>query len=255
MLYRSSCLLRRSKCRLLRNEGATRRTRVVQFFPSWDEHAGIAVFGVGVLNALILLCGFAVTWRSTLKRYELDCRAQSLKSELERTDRQLEVLFGPLHAITHATNVGWLSFLADHNAAFSAEAEVLVEEKIKKRPKDVEATHFRELIIRTLQPLNRRAMELILQNTHLIDGEFPDCLYKLYSHVIEMDSLLERWERRDFTVMFPPTVYPKEVNTWAGHEFEVLRQKQTDLMAQLYGSEAKLFRQLRQRKPFNEFNE
>lgn len=214
---------------------ARRVTAVMRRFPSWGEHAGIAILSVGMMNGALVVFGFFITWMATLKRYELDCKAAHLRSELERTNRQLEALFGPLRAITHATEVGWASFVAEHRGS-GAGAALALEASIRAWPRSCEGKRYCQLVQKTLQPLNRRAMETLLSNTHLIDGEFPDCLYWLYSHVIEMDSLLERWAHRDFAAMFPMTPYPREVNRWADREFERLRKKQSRLLTELKGS-------------------
>jgi len=187
---------------------------------------------VGLLNATVVITGFGITWLSTLKRYELNCRAQGLKSELERTERQLEALFGPLRAITHATGVGFRSFVDEQRRDCSHHE---FEVRLRTQPRSREAQRYRQLVECTLQPLNRRAMELVLNHTHLIDGEFPSCVYYLYSHVIEMDSLLERWRHGDFEVIFPPTLYPQSINNWACEEFARLRAKQQQLLAELEG--------------------
>lgn len=214
----------------------------------------MAIMAVGLLNGILVVLGFGITWLSTLKRYQLDCNTQRLQSELRRTEQQLEALFGPVRAISHATEAGFTSFVAEHCSdtpsassgggagasfwhlpAYTPMQGQDLERRIRKRPSSLEAWRYRRMIASTLQPLNRRVMETILNHTHLIDGEFPDCLYALYSHVIEMDSLLQRWERGDFSVMFPPTPYPGGVNRWAGQEFERLRQKQKSLMSDLEG--------------------
>jgi len=213
----------RSSATELRAEDARPISSFARCFPSWEEHAGVAIFAVGLLNGLLVVTGFVITWKSTLKRYALDCRVQSLKAELSRTERQLEVLFGPLRAITHATNVGFRSFAEEHRGTGSREQ---LEEKIGTKPRSREAQRYRHLISCTLQPLNRRAMELVLSHTHLIDGDFPECVYSLYSHVIEMDLLLERWHHHDYAVAFPRTAYPSELNHWASREFKRLREKQ-----------------------------
>lgn len=240
-------------------ESARRRwTQVALRFPSWYEHAGVAVFTVGLLNGLLVIFGFGITWLSTLKRYELDCKAARMRSELERTDRQLEALFGPLRAITHATDVGYRSFVLEHRrnsthkaatassgschvstaAAGDACDELAghLEKTIANKPRSPEGNRYRQLVSCMLQPLNRRAMETVLSHTHLIDGDFPHFLYEFYSHVIEMDALLERWSHRDLAVMFPPTPYPSQVNVWANSEFQRLREKQKLLLTDLDGS-------------------
>jgi len=207
-------------------------TRFARMFPSWQEHGGVAIFGVGMLNGCLVVVGFAITWLTTMKRYELDCKVQHLQSELARTDRQLEALFGPLRAITHATGVGFRDFMEQHRGAYS---EAKYEARITTKPHSPDAKRYRQLVITMLQPLNRRAMELALSHTHLIDGDFPKCLYRFYSHVIEMDSVLERWRNGDFSCMFPTTQYPCEVNRWASEEFERLRLKQKRLLEELEG--------------------
>lgn len=206
------------------------QTAVSQRFPSWQEHGGVAILFVGLLNGAIVVGGFGITWLVQLKRYELDCQAQRLKSELERTERQLEALFGPLRAITHATEVGYSSFVQGH---CGERTPLQLEAQIRTHPRCREARVYRQLVSCTLQPLNRRVMETVLSNTHLIDGEFPKCLYNLYSHVIEMDLLLERWGHSDFASMFPPMQYPGEVNRWADEEFMRLRRKQKNILAEL----------------------
>mmetsp|Transcript_50080 Transcript_50080/g.140428 ORF Transcript_50080/g.140428 Transcript_50080/m.140428 type:complete len:303 (-) Transcript_50080:354-1262(-) len=233
-----------------------RLTWLARRFPSWQEHGGVAIAAVGLLNGLRVVAGFGITWLSTLKRYQLDCKTQRLQSELQRTERQLEALFGPLKAITHATEAGYSSFMVEHSRADERakrqgivqecsvlpRAEAVYDSELEKlilcRPRGLEGTRYRQLVACTLQPLNRRAMETVLNHTHFIDGDFPECLYALYAHVIEMDSLLQRWEKSDFTVMFPPTPYPVEVNRWAGQEFVRLRLRQKSLMSELEGSTA-----------------
>jgi len=214
--------------------------RFAQRFPSWNEHAGAAIFSVGALNCILVVSGFGITWLSMLKRYELECRVQRLQGELARTECQLEHIYGPLRAITHATEVGFRSFVSEHTPSRKADSESTnsLEVHLMHRPHSRECRRYRDLVACTLQPLNRRAMEIILNNTHLIDGEFPECLYSLYSHVIEMDSLLERWRHRDFSRIFPITGYPTEVNVWAGREFERLRHKQTKLIMELDGRDS-----------------
>jgi len=194
------------------------------------------MFGVGLLNGFLVMAGFGITWLSMLKRYQLDCKVQGLKTELGRTERQLEALFGPLRAITHATKVGFNSFVEEHRGCLPDEE---FEDRLRSKPHSREAQRYRHLMACTLQPLNRRAMELVLSHTHLIDGEFPECIYSLYSHVIEMDSLLERWQHGDFAVIFPRTLYPVEVNRWAGREFVRLREKQQRLLGELHGEASK----------------
>jgi len=190
------------------------------------------MLAVGMLNGFLVVTGFGINWLSTLKRYELECRIQSLKSELNRTERQLESLFGPLRAITHATGMGYRSWVEEHRGVGSS---LQLEDWIRRRPRSKKAQRYRQLMSCTLQPLNRRAMELVLSHTHLIDGDFPECLYSLYAHVIEMDSLLERWKHRDRALLFPPTLYPVDVNTWASEEFRRLREKQQRLTLELEG--------------------
>lgn len=182
--------------------------------------------------------GFGITWITTMKRHELECKVQRLQSELARTNRQLEALFGPLRAITHATGVGFRGFVEENKGAY--DCEIKFEEKMSRKPRGREAERFQQLVGTMLQPLNRRAMELALNHTHLIDGDFPECLYQFYSHVIEMDSLLERWHKGDFSTMFPPTKYPQEVNNWASREFERLREKQQRLLDELDGKRGEL---------------
>ncbi|CAE8700584.1 unnamed protein product [Polarella glacialis] len=232
-------------------------SRFARLFPSWREHAGVAMFAVGIVNSLFLVSGLAINWLSVLKRHELDCRAQRLHSELERTERQLAQVFGPLTAITHATQVGFKSFVAEHeecrhvlrtlrlqrlqgDQSLEKEAPWIsnckaLEAHIALRPRSREGRRYRGLVLCTLQPLNRQAMDIALNHTHLIDGDFPECLYSLYAHVIEMDSLLERWRQRDFSALFARTPYPMEVNKWASNEFQRLRQKQTELILELEG--------------------
>merc|ERR1712129_632977 len=111
----------------------------------------------------------------------------------------------------------------------------ILEQHIRSKPKSLEAHHYRETIS-NLQPLNRRIVETVLTHTDLIDGDFPECLHALEAHVIQMDSLLLRWKQKDFSVMFPLTPYPTELNRWAGGEFARLRSKQRRLLWELQGS-------------------
>jgi len=219
-----------------------RATWLARRFPSWQEHGGVAIATVGFFNGLLVIAGFAITWLSTLKRYQLDCKTHRLQRELQRTEQQLETLFGPLKAITHATQAGYSSFMVEHSKTLHYKKGQLipdvvedmeVEKIISRRSGSLECKRYQQLIRCILQPLNHRAMETVLNHTHLIDGEFPECLYLLYAHVIEMDSLLKRWESGDLSVMFPPTTYPAELNKWAGREFERLRLKQKSLMSEL----------------------
>lgn len=125
-----------------------------------------------VLSVLLALGGYLFT-------YFYGKRQEQRKNRLERINRQLDELYGPLLAIVQSNQQAWESFIAKHddNSDFY---------KKEKNPTPEEVAEFHNWMGTVFMPNNDELHDIIINNTSLlVEDKMPKVLLDLFAHIME----------------------------------------------------------------------
>jgi hypothetical protein len=155
------------------------------------------------------------------------------KSRLERVNSQLKLLYGPLYALTNASNRSWIAFRSTcrPSGAFFDSSSPPTESELKE---------WRLWMTTVFMPLNLEMEKLILSNMDLLVGdEIDSSLVELCAHVQAYKTVLRRWETQDFSVHHAPMDFPsEEVRKVVSTNFALLKQEQQALLELTFGQGA-----------------
>jgi hypothetical protein len=147
--------------------------------------AEAAAIVVGVLLAFV---GYVV-------KYVNDLRLAQRKDRLDRVNRQLSELYGPLYALNAADSRLWSEFMHLHAPKSQAFWSLT-----GKPPTDEQAEAWRLWMTTVFMPLNREMRNAVVDHADLLrdsDG-MPKCLLDLCAHVAGYETVLERWRSGNF---------------------------------------------------------
>lgn len=167
-------------------------------------------------------------------------RLNQRKERLERINRQLSELYGPMFGITNATYIAWEKF----RDKFVLNDEFFVGNT--RTSKQFKA--WRLWMTTIFMPVNNRLFDLILAKSDLlIESEMPDCVLHFCAHIAAYDVVVARWKNRDFSEVKSVIGYPKEIDRYAKISFEKLKAEQDKLMGR---RKTKLSMAEQRREPF-----
>ena len=173
----------------------------------------------GLIGAITAACvGYAV-------KYWNDIQLEKRKAEIKLLSDQIQYLYGPLYALCSANEAAWETFRSKcrpRGAFFSEE----------NPPTSEELAEWRQWTTEVFMPLNRKIVEIILKNTHLIDGNgFPEPFSAIISHVKPYEIVVAKWEKGDFSEYTAYSDYPDEINNYVKKSFSSLKSRQVRLLA------------------------
>jgi hypothetical protein len=148
------------------------------------------------------------------------------EARLERINAQLKLLYGPLYALTHASNRSWKAFRATcrpGGAFFGGHPP----------PTEGELREWRLWMTTVFMPLNLDMEKLVLSNMDLLVGDkIDDSLVELCAHVQAYKTVMVRWEQSDFSIHHAPMNFPsEEVREYVSINYASLRREQQSLLA------------------------
>jgi hypothetical protein len=166
----------------------------------------------------LAVSGYAFTYRNNL-------RIDQHKARLERVNRQLSELYGPLLALSSAGNIAWQGFRSRYRPGvgpfWSTESP----------PNEQETFAWRLWMVEVFMPLNLRMEAAIVDKSDLLDEDhMPQELLLLCAHVSAYKTLLRRWESGDFSEHASIVKFPPEISTYVGAEFARLKREQERLL-------------------------
>lgn len=171
-----------------------------------------------VTAILLALVGYLVTYLN-------DLRLAQRAEKLERVNKQLEQLYGPMFALTQASNIAWQAFRTIYRpeyATYFGAGEPPTEEELKA---------WRLWMSSVFMPINLRIYEAIVSNTHLLmEEEMPGILLNFCAHVEAYRTVLKQWEENDFSKHTSVVNYPVEILEYAQRCFMILRKEQAELL-------------------------
>lgn len=199
------------------------------------ENGGVTLavaLGVGV-PATVALVGYFLTYRNNLRidrhKAELERTKAQREARLERVNRQVGELYGPLLALQAASNIAWQGFRSRYRPGPGSFW------KTEPPPTEEEMRAWRLWIRQIFLPLLLRMEEIIVTKADLIDQEeLPIGFVLLCAHAAGYRVVAERWAANDFDehvslVKFPGELLYEHVSS----EFERLKREQQGLIGVL----------------------
>lgn len=164
----------------------------------------------------LALVGYLATYLNNLR---LARRAD----QLDRIEHQLKDLYGPLFALSHASNAAWRAFRKQYRPGGAFWTEV-------NPPSEEERAAWRLWTTNVFMPLNRRMAEAVLGHADLlVEEKMPPCLLSLLAHVSAYEAVLARWNEGDFDEHLSVNEFPRDVETYSQGHYLVLKHRQREL--------------------------
>src|SRR3954452_13174373 len=140
------------------------------------------------VTVVVAITGYVATYlsnRSLARR----------KDRLERLNRQLAELYGPLYALSQASGHAFEAF---HERYWPRRRGFFVH---GTQPSAEDLELWRRWMSVAFMPLNRRMVDLIVTHSDLLvdDSEgIPQCLLDVCAHVTGYEPVIARWQQPDF---------------------------------------------------------
>jgi hypothetical protein len=158
-----------------------------------------------VITILLAIAGYLATYANSL-------RLARRSDRLDRINRQLRDLYGPLFALTSASNRTWSEFRQRYRPSGGFW-------DLDSPPTQDEAAAWRLWMSEVFMPLNSQMFDVVVQKADLLEEAYvPDCLLDLCSHVAAYRPVLKAWEKGDYSenkslINFPREPLMQYVNT------------------------------------------
>lgn len=147
-----------------------------------------------------------VAFFSFVAKYYNDLRIAKRKDRLERINRQLKELYGPLLSLTSSSKATWTEFRKKYRTDSNQYHD------IKNTPSEKEKEIWRVWVLNVFYPNSEKIFNLIIENGDLIiEDEFPEILEMLCSHVESYKPVIVKWKENDFSEHISVIAYPEDI--------------------------------------------
>ena len=179
----------------------------------WEQAAAVGV------PAIVAIVGFVAAYVRSL-------RIATRKDRLDRVNRQLSELYGPLLALVSGSTRSWEAFRSRHRPGVPAYWDQ------GDPPSAEEAAAWRLWMSEVFMPLNSRMEELVVAKADLLESDdVPACLLDLVAHVASDRAVIAQWHLGDVSEHKAPLNFPgDEVHAYAEACFTRLKSLQHDLL-------------------------
>jgi len=181
----------------------------------------------GWLGAVIPL---VVAIFAAVAAYIFNIQLEKKRAFLKRTSDQLQYLYGPLKAITYASRMSWSAFIHHYGdqGTFFFFSDPVNPEQVKM---------WRNWVIHVFSPLHEKMEKIILDNTHLLEGDMPVEFGMLLAHIETYKSTISLWSDDnicDNDTVFRNTAlvdFPTTLDERVSNDFDLLMRRQASLLA------------------------
>jgi hypothetical protein len=170
----------------------------------------------------VAFCGWVVAY--------LNGRAASARAgQLERVNKQLRELYGPLYIRLAASNRVWDAFWEEHRPAHGR--NYYFGDDVTLSEKELET--WRVWMRTVFEPMNASTEEIILNNVDLLESdEIPKAFIDALAHIAAYRAVLDAWERGDFSQHTSINNWPHEqLMAAVKPEVKKLRERQKRLLS------------------------
>lgn len=166
-----------------------------------------------------------VAFLGYLLTYSNNVRLEDRKMRLKYLSDQLQVLYGPLFSLSHASHQAWgelTKTLRPESKVLFDDADPLTEAELKR---------WRLWMTTVFQPLNLRMEEAIINNAHLIVGsDMPVHFQEFLAHVEAYRAVIQQWQVGDYSRHTASLPYPKSLDEYLKQTFLDLSRHQSKLL-------------------------
>lgn len=177
-----------------------------------------------IVAALLAIGGWLFTYFNGLA---VDRRS----AKLERLNKQLRELYGPLYAQLVANDETWHAFSEKHWPAHG-ESAYFGDGGDASRLTEQEKMRWVTWMKNVFQPMNKLVADLIVQNIDLVEGEeVPASFLNAVAHVNAYNAILAQWEAGDLSEFVSVNNWPFEaLMSDVKPVYKRLRQEQQELL-------------------------
>jgi hypothetical protein len=171
-----------------------------------------------IATVFLALLGYLVTYLNNL-------RLAQRTERLDRVNRQLAELYGPLFALTYASDASWRAF----RSVYRPNQQFVFGEG--KQPTETELATWRLWMTSVFMPMNLRMYEIVLSKSDLlIEMQMPESLLLLCAHVAAYQAVMKRWENHDYSEHVSLLNFPDEILKYAETSYQRLKSEQEKLL-------------------------
>jgi hypothetical protein len=181
----------------------------------------IATTVTAAVTILVALTGYLITYWNNIR---LSQRAE----QLNRINKQLGELYGPMYSIVSTGDRAWQAFRMKYRRGNPYFGD-------NPPPTDEDLKTWRLWMTTVFMPRNLQLQELITSKADLlIETDMPDCLKDHCAHVASYQAVLQRWKNNDFSENAPIINYPGDaLLEYSRRSFRILKEKQTKLIGEM----------------------
>lgn len=174
-----------------------------------------------LVGALAGLAGWAFSY---WHKQHTDIKA----NKLERINRQLRELYGPLYARLMAGDSVWNAFKQNHWPAHGQSSYFAIGAEVTDQEKAV----WRNWMANVFEPFNAETEKLILSNIDLLDDdEVPAAFIDALAHIAAYKSVLSSWRDHDYSIHVSVNNWPDEaLLSIVAPEYKRLKKLQRELI-------------------------
>lgn len=171
------------------------------------------------VSVVLALAGYLITYGNNL-------RLHKRKARLERVERQLRDLYGPLLSQSEAAHRAWTAFRRRYRPGHTG----YLTGDPPPTEGDLEA--WRAWMYLVFQPINEEVADLITHHADLIvEAEMPECLLDIYAHVVGYRPVITAWEKGDFSRHTSLYGHPTQpLLEYARSRYQLLKSEQARLI-------------------------
>jgi len=177
-----------------------------------------------LVSVLLAVAGYVATYFNGIKLAQR-------KAHLERVERQLRELYGPLFALVNASNEAWKGF----RTLWRADGGPYWPPPPHAQPTAPEAAAWRLWMQEVFMPLNSAMAQLVTGHADLIEeSQMPACLLTLSAHVEGYRATLRAWTEGDHSRHVSVVDFPVDaLLAYASTHYHRLKREQAALLGQL----------------------
>jgi hypothetical protein len=179
---------------------------------------------------ILTLVGVLVAASGYLIKHASDLRLAQRNDRLERINRQLSGLYGPLLALTRSTEESWAAFRRRYRPGGGSFW------RGEPPPTKEDVLIWRHWITTVFMPANERITQLVTEHADLIEEhEMPECLLALCAHVAGYQAIIKQWESDEVSLLREDNIslvnFPgQELAEYASTRFGRLKAEQGRLL-------------------------
>lgn len=174
-----------------------------------------------MVAATIAVIGWGITY---FHKWYFDNKA----NQLDRVNRQLKELYGPLYIRLKASQETWDAFWQKHRPSHGRSHYFGANVEVTEKEKEV----WRNWMTNVFEPTNAKTEEVILSNIDLLDSnEIPEAFVKALAHIAAYKAVLADWEKENYETHVSVNNWPsRELLAVVKPEYEKLKLKQKKLL-------------------------